>query len=304
MIDRACISLTSKCQLNCVYCHFDKHIDKSDCADMESENLRTVLKNIKNYAEEKHTAFKIGLVGSGEPLLRFDLIKESVAFLNEIDAEKTISLYTISNGIHCTKEILQFFYQNRQRIKFCFSLDGGKEIHNTCRRFKNGNGTFDKVMESIDLYKSIFNESPSINATVHKLTVANSEKTLPFFENNFSEVCFSRLVDEPAPELYISKAEFNSFMEKAMKTKLSLRQCRKPQKYDCTMYGQLCGVGRTNIFYANGKVYPCGRFIGNEKFCLGNETDSLFDIEKNMAWITPCKDGDCYFDENIARSSF
>ena len=104
-------------------------------------------------------------------------------------------------------------------------------------------------------------------------------------------------MDEVSPDLYISKSDFDSFIERAAKTTLSLRQLRKPQKYDCTMYGQLCGVGRTNVFYANGKVYPCGRFIGMKEYELGNETDSLETIYKSMKRFTPVKDGKCYFDE-------
>ena len=152
-------------------------------------------------------------------------------------------------------------------------------------------------MESINAYKKVFGISPSVNATVHKKSIENSEGLLAFFEQNFSEVCFSRLVDEASPDLYISKPDFDSFIERAATTTLSLRQLRKPQKYDCTMYGQLCGVGRTNIFYANGKVYPCGRFIGMKEYELGNETETLETIHKSMQRFTPVADGKCYFDE-------
>lgn len=303
MIDRACISLTSKCQFNCVYCHFDKHIDKSKSIDMRFEDLLIIFKNIKAYISKTDLTFKIGLVGSGEPLLRFDLIADAISLLEEIDKENSISLYVISNGAYCSSEMMQFFYENKHRIKLCFSLDGYKEIHNECRKLKKGGGTFDTVAKTIDLYTRIFGQTPSVNATVHKLTLQNAEKVLHFFESNFSEVCFSRLVDEISPSLFISKAEFDSFIKTAMQTTLVLRQRQMLRIYDCTMYGQLCGVGRTNIFYDNGRIYPCGRFVGRKEFVLGNTTDSLFDIENSMRRFTPCKEGECYFDENIARSS-
>lgn len=302
MIDRACISLTSKCQFNCVYCHFDKHIDKNKSIDMRFEDLRRIFKNIKAYISKNDSTFKVGLVGSGEPLLRFDLIERAISFLEEIDKENSISLYVISNGAYCSSKMMQFFYEKRRRLKLCFSLDGYKEIHNECRKLKNGKRTFDMVLKTIDLYTHIFGQAPSVNATVHKLTIQNAEKVLHFFENNFSEVCFSRLVDEISPSLFISKAEFDSFIKTAMQTTLKLRQRQTKRKYDCTMYGQLCGVGRTNIFYDNGKIYPCGRFVGRKEFVLGNATDSLCDIENSMRRFTPCKEGECYFDENIARS--
>lgn len=299
MIDRACVSLTSKCQLGCIYCHFDKHIDKKSCKDLKSESLNEILRNIREYSYKNAISFKIGLVGAGEPLVRFDLIQEAVRLLSEIDGDGKISLYTISNGIDCTPKMMKFFFDNQNRIKLSFSLDGNEEIHDACRKFKNGSSSFEKVWATIELYKKHFGKMPSINATVSRKTVQNTDVVLQFFEHNFSNVTFSRLVDEQSPKLFISNEEFKCFMEKAKQTKLILRQCRLPQKYDCTMYGQLCGVGRTNIFYADGKIYPCGRFIGNEKFALGTEQDSLFQIEKNMKCLTPCRNGECYFDENL-----
>ena len=302
MIDRACISLTSKCQLSCTYCHFEKHIDKNTCTDLDVKSLYEILQNIKEYADKNDISFKIGLVGAGEPLIRFDLIQETVNFLSKNDIAKRISLYTISNGVYCTQEMMKFFYENQNYIKIGFSLDGNAEIHDACRKFKNGAPSFKKVWDTIELYKKYFGKMPSVNATVHKRSIHDADIVLQFFEDNFSEVTFSRLVDEQSPELYISKEEFNSFMEKARLTNLALRQFRLPKKYDCTMYGQLCGVGRTNIFFADGKIYPCGRFVGNESFALGTEHNSLFEIERTMKRIIPCKDGQCYFDENVLEA--
>lgn len=299
MIDRACISITNKCQLCCTYCHFNKHIDKVSCSDISLENLKIVLKNILSYSESNKINFKIGLVGDGEPLLRFDLIQEAILFADVNDKNNRLSFYTISNGIALTEEMIKWFYEKKDKIKLCFSLDGSKDIQDMCRVFVNQKGSFEKVMEAIALYKKYFESAPSVNSTVHKQTINRFETELKFFEANFSEVCFSRLVDEDSPKLFITKAEFEKFMDAASKTKLSLRQLRRPLKYDCTMYGQLCGVGRTNIFYANGKVYPCGRFIGMKKYELGSEADNLFMIEKNMRRLIPVEDGKCYFDENI-----
>lgn len=299
MIDRACISLTSKCQLSCTYCHFDKHIDKTSCTDISPVNLEVILRNIINYSEHNKTNFKIGLVGAGEPLSRFDLIQNAILFAEKNDKNNRLSFYTISNGILVNEEKIKWFHENRDKINLCFSLDGTKEIHDLCRVFANQKGSFDKVMDAINLYKKYFKESPAINSTVHKQTLNKADSVLSFFEENFSEVCFSRLVDEESSELNLTKSEFAHFMDSAAKTKLSLRQLRKPIKYDCTMYGQLCGVGRTNIFYADGKVYPCGRFIGNKEYELGKETDELNFIENNMKIFSPVENGKCYFDEKV-----
>ena len=46
------------------------------------------------------------------------------------------------------------------------------------------------------------------------------------------------------------------------------------------MYGAVCGVGITNIFYANKKIYTCGRFTDNDNFILANYDDSLLKVEE------------------------
>lgn len=299
MIDRACISITSKCQLRCKYCHFDKHISKLSCNDISTETLYNILSNIVAYSEENKINFKIGIVGAGEPLIRFDLIQEAVAHTRLIDKSKRLSFYTITNGIAATENIIRWFHNNRDLIKLCFSIDGDKNLHDSCRTLANGKGSFDIVMNSINLYKKIFLETPSVNATVHKRTLINKEETLRFFEQNFSEVCFSRLVDEKSPDLYISKGDFIKFIDAASQKKLLLRQLRTPKRYDCTMYGQLCGVGKTNIFYADNKIYPCGRFIGLPEYEIGEASDSLILVEKSMQSFKQLNDGECYFDKYL-----
>lgn len=296
MIDRVCISLSSKCQLRCTYCHFDAHIDKNQVTEIsENDALKTIL-NLREYATSNQVKIKVGLVGSGEPLLRFPLITKIIDMAEKIDPEGFLSFYTISNGMHFNDEICRFFFEHRERIKLCFSLDGNEKVHNLCRKTATGKGTFQAVMNSLQLYKDTFGEAPSINATVHRETLRNANSILDFFEENFKEITFSRLVDSESPLLYISKKDFQEFMELAHARNLALRQFNA-KKYDCTMYGRLCGVGRTNIYFDNGKVYPCGRFVGNEKYELGCTTNPINVIEERMKKsITPCIDGQCYYD--------
>ncbi len=296
MIDRACLSLTSNCQFGCTYCHFDSHINKNNIVEISENDALQIVQNFHEYAQRHHCKIKIGLVGSGEPLLRFRLIKKIIETAKRVDAENILSFYTISNGGYFNEEICKFFFENRSKIKLCFSIDGYQEIHNLCRITVNKKGTFAKVMDSVEMYKKVFGEAPSVNATVHRKTLLNAEKVLDFFEENFKDVTFSRLVDVESPDLHIEKMDFQEFLELAKCRNISLRQF-KMKKYDCTMYGQLCGVGRTNIYIDNGKVYPCGRFVGNKKFELGYATDPIDSIERLMvSRITPCADGQCFYD--------
>ena len=88
-------------------------------------------------------------------------------------------------------------------------------------------------------------------------------------------------------------------MEYARVSGLNSRQFSKEKKYDCTMYGRLCGVGRTNIFITPEGVYPCGRFYKNDKYLLGAYNSPLSDIEKKVSAMKPVSDGKCFYIENV-----
>ena len=168
MIDRACISLNNNCNLRCRYCHFQ---DKQhDFTSFGATQLIKIVDNIHVYCTENNiSAFKLGIVGSGEPMIKK---VEIAALLAHIKARgyTELKLYTITNGTLLSKEDLTFFHFHKDIISLCFSLDGYEEIHNY------GRDKFESVMQRIDWYKEIFGESPSINATVNLLSYQNKEK--------------------------------------------------------------------------------------------------------------------------------
>ena len=81
MIDRACISLNARCNLRCVYCHFaeKKNNSNSMLNEFTCDEVEQFCNNLKEYIlENKIHSFKLGIVGSGEPLLSFKQLKTLV----------------------------------------------------------------------------------------------------------------------------------------------------------------------------------------------------------------------------------
>lgn len=292
MIDRACISLSNCCNLKCKYCHFqDKQQDPSKFSFQE---LVDITNNIHEYCKINNiSVFKIGIVGAGEPMLQKEFIFNLLKYIQQNKLEE-LSLYTISNGTLLNEKDIKIFYEYRDIIRLCISLDGYKELHNI------GRSQFDKVMKTIKIYKQIFGDYPYINATINKISYENKEKLLDFFLNKgLLNVTFSKLVGYKEKDLYISENEFSKFMESAKSSGIKSRQFSNEKKYDCTMYGALCGVGKTNIFYTPEGIYPCGRFYKNNAYKLGEYKNSLFDIENEMKNLKPVVDGECYYKKYV-----
>ena len=276
MIDRACISINNYCNLNCSYCYFyereDIHIDKLKC--FNSDELKVIIDNIIEYINLNNMdkKFIIGIVGSGEPLLSFNEIKYIVEYIKSNSYDKYLRLYTISNGYRMDKDIIDFFYNNRDLISLSFSLDGFKDLHDKFRvKLVNGKyiGSFEHVMESIKYYEIVFGNKPSINCTVSSYTLKFNKELESFFDDN-------KFYD-----LSLSYNDFDNFVH-SFKGNFTIRniEAEKNKKLDCSMYGAVCGVGITNIFYANKKIYTCGRFTDNDNFILANYDDSLLKVEE------------------------
>lgn len=244
MITRVCISINNNCNLKCRYCHFHEKDDKF--IKNHHMDVFRILDNIKIHIKKYDIEnFKIGFVGNGEPLLNFNELKSYIKYISKELETGVISAYIISNGISLTEDMLLFF--KAYNVNISFSIDGLKKIHDKWRC-----KSFDKVMQSIELYKIINGKYPSLNCTVGKDILEHSEETIKFFKNFQSRITFSRMIGEYG----ISMSDFKSFILKATEH-LNIRT----GKYDCTMYGGLCGAGINNYFYANGYIYICGNCI-------------------------------------------
>lgn len=292
MIDRACISLNNNCNLRCRYCHFQ---DKQhDFTSFELSGLIEIIDNIHTYCEVNHIpAFKLGLVGSGEPMIKKNEIFALLDYINSCEYAE-LKLYTITNGVLLSREDIERSYLYKDIINLCFSLDGYKELHNY------GRAKHEELMTRIGWYWEIFGVSPSINATVNRLTYEKKEQVVSFFkENGLNNVTFSKLVGYFKSDLYITDEQYSVFMEYARVSGLNSRQFSKEKKYDCTMYGRLCGVGRTNIFIAPEGIYPCGRFYKNDKYLLGTYNSPISEVEKKVLEMKPVSDGKCFYIENV-----
>lgn len=253
IITRACISINNRCNLSCKYCHFH---EKKDYIHESEQDVLTILDNIIKYIEKNNIElFKLGFVGNGEPLLDYVKLQEYILYLDSYLKEGRIAVYTITNGLLIDREKLEFFKEHKVNVGF--SIDGIPDIHNMYRC-----GTHDRVMDKINIYKEIYGKYPSMNCTVGKEILSNSEDTIAFFEQFGNRITFSRMIGEYG----ISLSEFNEFLQKA-KERLNVRA----GGYDCTMYGGMCGAGIDNIFYANGKIYICGNCI-DLPFSLSAET--------------------------------
>ena len=260
MVDRICISINNRCNLSCKYCHF--HEKQQSIKEQEMDVFKILDQVVYSIKKNEIPVFKIGFVGNGEPLLDYNALKEYLLYIAEDLENGRIAAYTISNGLLLNETMLEFF--QKYHVNVGISIDGIESVHNKFRC-----GTHKKVMEKIELYKKVNGNYPSMNCTVGEDVLKNAEDTITFFRQFDNRITFSRMIGRYG----ISQEAFRCFLKQAAE-QLNVRT----GGYDCTMYGGMCGAGRNNFFYANGKVYICGNCIDRKP--LGDSDMPLSELER------------------------
>lgn len=158
--------VTEDCCLRCTYCY--QHNKNSKKLSFE-----TAKKFIDDLFTDKY--FNInknnvsGIVWEfigGEPLMEIELIDQIIDYiLTQMIQLEHPWLYKsrisiCSNGIlYNTPKVQNFFQKYSDFISFGISIDGNKELHDKCRLDLNGNGSYDKAIEAVKLYRKQFNKN-------------------------------------------------------------------------------------------------------------------------------------------------
>lgn len=151
-IENVTLEVTEKCNLRCKYCIYNP--SHPEYREFGHRNMRwdvakkaiDFLKNHSKKSEHRH----IGFYG-GEPLLNYQLIKDSVEYAKSLFGSMTFALTT--NATLVNDEIANFFASND--FNLIISLDGPEKMHDANRVMINGEGSFDKTIIGC---KKIFEE--------------------------------------------------------------------------------------------------------------------------------------------------
>ena len=88
----------------------------------------------------------------GEPILNLDLLKKIVEYVKEKRVYENYNFSFTTNGTLFTQKIIDYFIKND--ISILISLDGPKNINDRYRKFRNGRGSFDLIIENINKIKN------------------------------------------------------------------------------------------------------------------------------------------------------
>lgn len=177
--------VTDKCNLQCTYCYqINKGIRVMDFKTAK-EFIDMLIK--ESYDEAKFTSLKTtaGIVFEfigGEPLLEIELIDEISEYIrykliSENHPWATRYMFSmISNGVeYFNPKVQEYLEKNRGKVCFGVSLDGCKPLHDMCRVFPDGTGSYDIAEAACLHYKEHFDRE-----MLTKMTIAPENITWTF----------------------------------------------------------------------------------------------------------------------------
>ena len=174
-IGKITLQVTQQCNLRCSYCIYSEN--DNEMQREHSDNImsfETAKKAIdflrKNSTDSEE--INIGFYG-GEPLLKFDFIKKCIKYAQKTMSGKNITFNITTNGTLLTLDKISFLRE--YDISILISLDGPKDIHDSNRKFINGEGSFEIIQENL---KEIKNKYPDFSEKIGFSMVIDPENDL------------------------------------------------------------------------------------------------------------------------------
>jgi uncharacterized protein len=310
-ITHIALFVSQQCNLNCIYCYGDGGQYGNEGLMNSNVATKAVDWLISQSKEKKQLG--ISFFG-GEPFLNYSLIKSVVKYAKK-QGDKNSKYFEF--GITTNATLLdndKIDFMKRNRINPVISFDGSKDLQDKQRPFKNGNGSYDTVYYKI---KKLLGHLPD---SICRATIIDSAEQ-GHVETKLQETGFKRIeLTVASPSLF--DIETNIKRNVAKRNVAGLIECLNGQaasilrsvknrnteylkkiKYSglgwhlCRMIEQLinkqkryfaCGAGKSGVAISvDGKVYLCHRFVGIEKYCLGNVFENT--LQRDIYQTSPIR---------------
>lgn len=139
--------LSEKCNFGCDYCFVKERQSELRCL-----TLPKLIKSIDRLAELNKGGFIELHYFGGEPLIKLDMINDSIDHVNQLIVSKKIKgvYYGITtNGSLITDVVAKLLKKNNFLVSI--SIDGAPTTHNKNRKYLNGHGTYNDVVRGLNI---------------------------------------------------------------------------------------------------------------------------------------------------------
>ncbi|MGN0713368.1 MAG: thioether cross-link-forming SCIFF peptide maturase [Anaerovoracaceae bacterium] len=292
-IKALCLHVAHSCNLNCQYCFASQGKYHGERALMAFEVAKQAMDFLVANSGD-HVNLEVDFFG-GEPLMNFEVVKQTVAYARSIEKEagKNFRFTLTTNGVDVDDEVMDF--ANRECHNVVMSIDGRKEVHDYLRKDYQGNGSYDRIVLKFQEFARRRGDSGYyVRGT---FTHNNTDFTNDIFhlaDLGFTQLSMEPVVCSPDDPYALTREDLPVLFEQyEILAKDMLR--RKKEGHPITFYHYMidlthgpcihkriagCGSG-TEYFAVTpwGDLYPCHQFVGDEAYLMGNVWDGVTNLE-------------------------
>lgn len=302
--------LTGNCNMECAYCYL-KNKESNDDMKLEDYILAAKFFEKKGLLNKRVNIFFTG----GEPLLKFDLIREIIQVNKKVKNHRFDYSIT-TNGLLLDEERGKFIIENGGMIKI--SLDGEP---NSARR-----KILDSEQRENDLIKKIKKMVASFPTKVNaRMTVDLDRPNLVKNFNYLREIGFRKIFitpEMPTDRKQYKRGMYQRVLRELKSLVVNIINKKEPKELlliepifsnakrilGGTLSYYPCGAGRDYVIFDHlGDIYSCHRGVDIDEFKIGNVAKGTFDSgfynNYNATKREPCISckskhlcsGGCYF---------
>ncbi len=303
--------VTERCNLNCTYCYETHKSNKRMTKEIGKQAVDFILNEelINEYYDVKTSPAVILEFIGGEPLLEIELIDYIVEYfkfrafeLNNPWATNYMISITTNGVLFNTEKVQDFVKKNKDRLSIGITIDGNKKLHDSCRIFHDGSGSYDIVEKSIKTWLKT-NNDPQTKITLSPFNVMYLNDALKNVWGLGIHGAFTNCVFEEGWTIEHAKVLYSEMIKLAD----YLLEDENYSKYYCSLFDEIIGTTLTETrnwcggngsmlaIGTDGKCFPCIRFMkyslstpGREEKCIGNIFDGLERKENNI-WLLELK---------------
>lgn len=304
-----CLNLAHDCNMRCGYCFAQNGTFRGERGLMSLEVAQRAIDFLLRSSGDLKR-LEVDFFG-GEPLLNFEILKDTVRYGQEKAQEKgkEIRFTLTTNGLLLDRETLHFLNQEKMRV--VLSIDGKAEDHDRLRRLQDGGSSQEIVLQRIRSFlASRRNENYYLRGTYTGWTTNFLENALYLHDLGYSEISMEPVVALPE-EPYALREEHLPHLLRQYEELVHAIDRREEEgrpfhffhfEVDTTglscLSKKLAGCGAGIEYMAvtpSGQLYPCHQFVGREGFALGTvEKGVLYpEVQEEFRHLSFLEKEDC-----------
>jgi len=290
---------TLRCNLKCDYCQScsGPNVKKKDLTESTAKKIIDFIFSIPHPSKRIHIEFQ-----GGEPLLKWDIIKYIIEYTKKESKKRKFLLPSFSMTTNLLlmndkiiKDIINY-RKNKISFNITTSLDGPRKIHDSQRKYLDGRGNYNNLVDHINLLQKKYKIRVSTLSVITQNSLSHEREIIDelikhnlinfkFLPINLTGRTYNKYKGKE-DYLYISAQQFFIFWKNSLEYIIKLNKKGKKiqeksmvlllsnllsTKADYMCMRKPCGAGISQLEYSyDGTIYACDGGKSVKKLKLGN----------------------------------